>query len=150
MFDVFEYYRRRAGEYEEIYDWKDDNRQEEQGLIAEAIKDYLARRRVLEVACGIGYWAKIFSETVERIVAKDTGKDVIELAKLKKYSCPIEFERENANDITFDDDSFDGGLLFSWFYHIPRESFHPFLKEFHRVVQDGARVLIAETSMSRA
>ncbi len=150
MSDIVEYYRRMAGEYEEIYIWKDDNRQEEQGLLEETIMDYLAGRRVLEVACGIGYWAKIFSETVERIVAKDTGKDVIELAKLKKYSCPIEFEREDAYDITFDDDSFDGGLTFSWFSHIPRESFHPFLKEFHRVLQDGARVLIAETSMSGA
>ena len=149
MSDVFENYRRRTGEYE-IYDWKDDNRQEEQGLIEKAIKDYLAGRRVLEVACGTGYWTKILSETAERIVATDIGEEVIELAKLKKYRCPIEFERENANDLTFDDDSFDGGLAFSRFYHIPRERIHPFLKEFHHVVQDGVRVLIAETSMSRA
>ena len=69
---------------------------------------------------------------------------------MKKYSCPIEFERKDANDLTFDDDSFDGGLAFSRFPHIPRERIHPFLKEFHHVVQDGARVLIAETAMSRA
>jgi len=94
MSDIVAYYRRRAGEYEEIYDWKDYNRQEEQGLIVEAIKDYLARRRVLEVACGTGYWTKILSETAERIVATDIGEEVIELAKLKKYGCPIEFERE--------------------------------------------------------
>lgn len=61
MSDIVAYYRRRAGEYEEIYDWKDDNRQEEQGLFEETIKDYLAGRRVLEVACGIGYWTKILS-----------------------------------------------------------------------------------------
>ena len=150
MSDIVAYYRRRAGEYEEIYDWKDDNRQEEQGLIAEAIRDYHAGRRVLEVACGTGYWTKILSETAERIVATDIGEEVIELAKLKKYGCPIEFERENAYYLTCDDDSFDGGLAFSWFSHIPRERIHPFLKEFHRVLQDGARVLIAETSMSRA
>ena len=150
MSDIVAYYRRRAGEYEEIYDWKDYDRQEEQKLIAEAIKDYLARRRVLEVACGTGYWTKILSETVERIVATDIREDVIELAKLKKYRCPIEFEREDAYDLTFDDDSFDVGLAFSWFSHIPRERIHPFLKEFHRVLQDGASVLIAETSMSRA
>jgi len=69
---------------------------------------------------------------------------------LKKYSCPIEFERKDAYDLTFDDYSFDGGLAFSRFPHIPRERIHPFLKEFHHVVQDGARVLIAETAMSRA
>lgn len=75
---------------------------------------------------------------------------MIELAKLKKYSCPFERERENANDLTFDDDSLDSGLAFSRFNHIPKERIHPFLKEFHRVLQDGARVLIAETSMSGA
>lgn len=89
MSDVFDYYRRRAGEYEENDDWKDDNRQEGKGLLEETIKDYLARRRVLEVACGIGYWTKILSDTVERIVTKDIGDDVIELAELKKYSCSI-------------------------------------------------------------
>ncbi len=152
MSDIVEYYRRRVGEYEEIYGWKDDNRQEEQGLLKKTIKDYPAVRRVLEVACGISYSTKILSETVERIVAKDIGEDVIKLTKLKKYSCPIEFEREreNANDLTFDDDSFDGGLAFSRVYHIPRERIHPFLMEFHHVVQDEARVLIAETAMSKA
>jgi len=94
MSDIVAYYRRRAWEYEEIYDWKDDTRQEDQGLLEETIKDYLAGRRVLEVACGIGYWTKILSETAERIVATDIGEDVIELAKLKKYRCPIELERE--------------------------------------------------------
>jgi 2-polyprenyl-3-methyl-5-hydroxy-6-metoxy-1,4-benzoquinol methylase len=148
MSDVFEYYQRRAGEHEEIYGWKDDKRQEEQGLLEETITG----RRVLEVDCGISYSTKILSETVERIVAKNIGEDVIELTKLKKYSYPIEFERkrENANDLASDDDSFDGGLVFSRFYHIPRERIHPFLKEFHHGVQDGARVLIAETAMSRA
>lgn len=38
--------------------------------------DYLAGRRVLEVACGTGYWTKTLSETAERIVAKDIGEDV--------------------------------------------------------------------------
>jgi len=76
MSDIVEYYRRRAGEYEEIYIWKDDNRQEEQGLLEETIMDYLAGRRVLEVACGISYWTKTLSETVECIVAKDIGEDV--------------------------------------------------------------------------
>jgi protein-L-isoaspartate O-methyltransferase len=89
MSDVFECYRRRTGEYEEIYDWKNDNRQEEKGLLEETIMDHIARRRGLEVACGICYWTKILSETVERIVTKEIGDDVIELAKLKKYSCSI-------------------------------------------------------------
>jgi hypothetical protein len=70
MSNVFDYSRRRAGEYEENDDWKDDNRQEEKGLLKETKKDYLACRRILEVACGIGYWTKILFETVEKIVIK--------------------------------------------------------------------------------
>ena len=55
MSDIVEYYRRRAGEYEEIYEWRDPHRQEEQELIGDAIIESMRGRRVLEVACGTGY-----------------------------------------------------------------------------------------------
>ena len=50
MSDVFEYYRRRAGEHEEIYGWKDDKRQEDQGFL----EDTRARAVEIEIKMLIG------------------------------------------------------------------------------------------------
>ena len=144
MSDNVEYYRRRAGEYEEIYEWRDPRRQEEQELLGEAMRESLRGRRVLEVACGTGYWTRILSESARMITATDIGEDVMELAKRKRYQCPVRFRRENAYDLSFDDASFDGGFAFSWFSHIPRHRIDPFLEGFHRVLQDGSRVFIAD------
>lgn len=51
-----EYYKKRANKYEEIYHRDDKIRLEEQQKIANALKDTLKGRKVLEVACGTGYW----------------------------------------------------------------------------------------------
>lgn len=139
MSDIVEYYRRRAGEYEEIYEWRDPHRQEEQEVLGEAIKESLRGRRVLEVACGTGYWTRVLSESARMIMATDIGEEVIELAKGKRYHCPVRFRWEDAYDL-----SFDGGFAFSWFSHIPRHRIDHFLKGFHRVLQDGSKVFMAD------
>ncbi len=144
MSDIVDYYRRRAGEYDEIYEWRDPHRQEEQELLGDAMKRSLRGRRVLEVACGTGYWTEVLSESARMITATDIGEEVIELAKKKRYHCPVRFKREDAYDLSFDDASFDGGFAFSWFSHMPRHRIDPFLKDFHRVLQDGSRVFIAD------
>ena len=144
MSDIVEYYRRRAGEYEEIYEWRDPHRQEEQALIGEALKDSLRGRRVLEVACGTGYWTRILSEVAAAITAMDIGEEVMDLARRKPYGCPVSFRKEDAYDLSFDDGSFNGGFAFSWFSHVPRQWIDHFLTGFHRVLQAKSRVFIAD------
>jgi len=46
---LVEYYVRRAGEYEEVYGWRDPDRYREQEMLAIAIRDSLRERDVLEV-----------------------------------------------------------------------------------------------------
>jgi SAM-dependent methyltransferase len=141
---LVEYYRRRAGEYEEIYEWRDPRRQEEQDLVSDAIKSSLGGRDVLEVACGTGYWTRVLSETAGSIVATDLGEEVMEVARGKEYGCPVTFRREDAYRLSFGDGAFDGGLAFSWFSHVPRAMIDPFLEEFHRVLKPGSRVFIVD------
>jgi ubiquinone/menaquinone biosynthesis C-methylase UbiE len=143
---LVEYYRKRAGEYEEIYDWKDPDRQREQDLLSAAIRDSLRGRDVLEVACGTGWWTRILSESARRIMATDLGDEVMVIAREKKYGCPVTFKIENAYNLSFDDDSFNGGLAFSWFSHIPHDLIDIFLDEFHRVLARGSRVFIADNA----
>ena len=144
---LVEYYRKRAGEYEEIYEWNDPDRQREQDLLSTAIQDSLRGRDVLEVACGTGWWTRILSESAKSIMATDLGDEVMDIAREKKYGCPVTFRREDAYNLSFEDDSFNGGLAFSWFSHIPSEFIDRFLDEFHRVLAEGSRVFIADNTL---
>ncbi len=146
MSDLVEYYRERAEEYDEIYEWRDPHRQEEQLILGEAIKESLEGRRVLEVACGTGYWTRILSQTAESIMATDLGENVMELAQEKEYACPVTFRKEDAYNLSFSNGSFDGGFSFSWFSHIPRKRLDSFLKGFHRVLEAGSRVFMADNA----
>jgi ubiquinone/menaquinone biosynthesis C-methylase UbiE len=141
---LVEYYRRRAGEYEEIYGWRDPDRHREQTMLATAIRNSLRGRNVLEVACGTGWWTRILSKSAKSIVATDLGEKVMEIAKKKEFGCPVTFRKEDAYNLSFQDGSFDGGLAFSWFSHIPQNLIDPFLREFHRVLGEGSRVFIAD------
>ncbi len=143
---LVEYYRRRAGEYEEIYVWGDPDRQREQDMLSTAIRDSLQGRNVLEVACGTGWWTRILSESAKSIMATDLGDEVLEIAQEKKYGCSVTFKREDAYNLSFEDDSFNGGLAFSWFSHIPHDLIDIFLDEFHRVLAGGSRIFIADNA----
>ncbi|TET46241.1 hypothetical protein E3J62_04735 [candidate division TA06 bacterium] len=68
---VDKYYDLRAEEYEEIYLRDDPVRQSEQAAIATAMKETLSDRRVLEVACGTGFWTEIVARVCEYVVAID-------------------------------------------------------------------------------
>jgi ubiquinone/menaquinone biosynthesis C-methylase UbiE len=99
---------------------------------------------VIEVACGTGWWTRILSESANSIVATDLGEEVMKIAKEKEYGCPVTFKKEDAYDLSFQDSSFDGGLAFSWFSHIPLNLIDSFLTEFHRVLGKSSRVFIAD------
>jgi ubiquinone/menaquinone biosynthesis C-methylase UbiE len=141
---VEEYYRKRAAEYEDIYHRDDPARQEEQGRIATALQGTLKGRQVLEIACGTGYWTQSLSESAKAVTATDIVPDVLEIAKGKKYGCPVSFRLEDAYNLSFPDASFDGGLANFWLSHVPKEKMDSFLEGFHRVLRKGSAVFMAD------
>jgi len=139
-----EYYRRRAKEYEQMYYRSDPLWQKELKQIRDAIKEKLRNRRVLEIACGPGYWTQILSETARTTVATDAVQEMLELAKTKKYDCPISFVQTDAYHTSFKDNVFNGGMANFWFSHVPKSKIHSFLETFHSVLQDKSRVFMAD------
>jgi ubiquinone/menaquinone biosynthesis C-methylase UbiE len=139
-----EYYRRRAEEYDEIYYRNDPVWQGELNKVAQALKAALRNKKVLEIACGTGYWTRFLSETARSIVATDIAQEMLEIAQRKQYRCPISFRREDAYNLPFEDKSFDGGLANFWLSHVPKSRIDSFLKGFHRVLQSGSKVFMAD------
>ncbi len=134
-----EYYRRRADEYEEIYHRADPARRAELELLKHAAQETLRGRRVLEVACGTGYWTQIVSQT-----ATDSVEEVLNVARRKTFHCPVTLQPGNAYTLPFNDGTFDGGLANFWFSHIPRHRVDGFITGFHRTLRTNSSVFLAD------
>ncbi|NPE07258.1 MAG: class I SAM-dependent methyltransferase [Asgard group archaeon] len=143
-YSIIEYYRRRAPEYEAIYGRLDSEIQKENQETAEILKQYFIGRKVLEVACGTGYWTQLLAKTAMDITATDINKEVLDIAKQKKYKCPVSFQIMDAYQLAFEDNRFNAGLANFWFSHIPKNKINHFLSEFHRVLRPGSRVFFTD------
>lgn len=143
--DMVKYYRDRAKEYEEIYEWRDLYRQEEQDLMEKTLKDVFKDRRVLDIGCGTGYWTQRISDTAENIVGIDINETVLEIARRKEYGCPTEYSFMNAYDMDFSE-KFTGTLATFMLSHVPREDISSWLEHVHRFLEPGAMVFIADNT----
>jgi demethylmenaquinone methyltransferase/2-methoxy-6-polyprenyl-1,4-benzoquinol methylase len=81
MNDLASYYAKRAAEYERFYDKPE--RQGEYAALRERVAGLLAGRRVLELACGTGYWTRVMAATAAEVTALDFNQEVLDVAASK-------------------------------------------------------------------
>ena len=143
--DMVKYYKDRAKEYEQIYEWRDPHRQEEQDRMGEEIKKDLQGCRVLDIGCGTGYWTQRVSQVAESITGIDINDTVLEIARAKSYGCPTLFRQMDAYSLDFQK-PFTGVLASFWLSHVPREKIGPWIGQMHGVLRPGARVFIADNT----
>jgi ubiquinone/menaquinone biosynthesis C-methylase UbiE len=149
MNDLSEYYSKRAKEYEGIYHRDDPVRQSEQNEIAAAIKEVFKDLRVLEVACGTGFWTTFLSEVAKNITAIDISDEVLAIARSKKYQCVVNFQNADAYKLPFERNTIDGGMANFWFSHVPKEKTEFFLDEFYRVLTANAPIFMADNVFNK-
>jgi len=143
--DMVKYYRDRAKEYEEIYEWRDPNRQEEQDLMEKTLKEIFTGRKVLDIGCGTGYWTQRISETAESILGIDINEAVLEIARSKEYGCPTEYRLMDAYNMEFEG-RFTGTLATFMLSHVLKEDIPAWLEYLHTVLEPGARVFIGDNT----
>jgi ubiquinone/menaquinone biosynthesis C-methylase UbiE len=80
--DLISYYNDRAKEYEKVY--QNPAEQKDLQKAAYIFQDLFAQKKVLEIACGTGYWAERIAETATSIYATDINESVIEIAKQRQ------------------------------------------------------------------
>jgi SAM-dependent methyltransferase len=144
--DMVKYYRDRAREYEEIYEWRDPYRQEEQELMEKEIKEAFRGRSVLDIGCGTGYWTERLSKTAKNIVGIDINDTVLDVARSKSYFCPTEFRIMDAHNMSFPSASFTGVLATFWLSHVRWNDIPDWLEHMHDQINLGSRVLIADNN----
>ena len=138
--DLVQYYERRAGEYEAIY--AKPERQRDLSLLRKKIPARLQGRRVLEIACGTGYWTALVAPAAKSLVATDLAGEPMKIALGKNLNARI--ERADAYRLPESLGSFDAALAIFWWSHVPRQRIAEFLVSLHARLEPGARVLLMD------
>jgi ubiquinone/menaquinone biosynthesis C-methylase UbiE len=143
--DLIAYYAARAIEYENVYKRDDPGQQAEQTELADAMKETLAGRNVLEIACGTGYWTQYLAEAANSIVATDVVPAVLEVARQKDFDPDrVKFEIGDAYELSAIEGEFNGALAAFWLSHVSRTRIRGFLAELHARVLPGAMVFMCD------
>jgi SAM-dependent methyltransferase len=140
---LIDYYGRRGHEYERIY--HKPERQADLALVREHLRGVLSGRRVLELACGTGYWTAAIADIVDSILATDASDEVLAIAQAKGLDpTRVSFSLADAYSPLPLSHDFTAGLAAFWWSHIPRARLTPFLNRFHAALVPGARVVFTD------
>lgn len=147
--DLRTYYARRAPEYERVYDKPE--RQAEMVVLRENVATLLAGRRVLEIACGTGYWTSVIAPSARYVMATDAVEEVLAIARTKTLPPGrVEFRIADAFALASippnseNPTPFDAGLAAFWWSHIEKRRIAEFLAALHGRLAPDARVVLVE------
>ena len=137
------YYAARASEYERIY--HKPERQADLRRLESRVPDLLAGRRVLEIACGTGYWTRFVSTRADAVVAIDASEQTLAIARAgAPASPPVDWRLADAYDLPDDLGSFDGVFAGFWWSHVPLGEQRRFLRSLARRLSPSARVVLLD------
>jgi ubiquinone/menaquinone biosynthesis C-methylase UbiE len=140
---LIDYYSRRAHEYERIY--HKPERQADLARLREHLRFVLSGQRVLELACGTGYWTAAIADAADAIVATDASEEVLEIARAKGLDpARVSFTSADAYHPKPRSPDFTAGLAAFWWSHIPHARLAAFLESFHAAVRPGAQIVITD------
>ena len=138
-----QYYAARAQEYEKIY--AKPERQADLRRLETLLPEMLAGRRVLELACGTGYWTQFLARTAENIVAVDASPETLALAAAKALPPErVELRVADAYDLPQELGLFDGAFAGFWWSHVPLRDQARFLASLDRRLLPGSRVALLD------
>jgi len=133
------YYARRAAEYEQIY--HKPERQADLARLREDVPALFEGERVLEIACGTGYWTPLIAERAHSVLALDYAEETLEIARSKPNPRNnVRFERGDAYALPAWPEKFSACYAGFWWSHIPLARIDAFLEGLHARLEPGARV----------
>lgn len=138
MDDLAGYYAKRAAEYERIF--AKPERQADLAALRARIRKLLAGRKVLELACGTGYWTNVFAAGAAQVTALDLNEEVLAIARSKENAARVEFVRGNAWNIPDYGRRHDALFAGFWWSHVLLEDLDRFLAQALGAVAPGALI----------
>ncbi len=137
------YYSLRSRDYDLLYEKperQDDLRKMEGIVLSE-----LSGKRVLEIACGSGYWTALLSSVAESVHGIDTSPEMLEIA-MRRTS-----DKENvilSLDDTYSlqevEGDFNAAFLGYWISHVERKRMYDYLCTLGKRLPGGSRVVMLD------
>ena len=135
------YYAARAPEYDGVY--RKPERQADLRAIEQWVPSKFVGARVLEIACGTGYWTQFIAPVARHVTALDAAPQTLDIARGRVPGSNVEFLVSDAYDLS-QHASFDAAFLGFWFSHVPRVRQHEFLVGLNAALRPGARVVMLD------
>jgi ubiquinone/menaquinone biosynthesis C-methylase UbiE len=133
------YYARRAAEYEKIY--HKPERQADLARLREDLPALFDGARVLEIACGTGYWTPLIAARAQSVTALDYNEETLQIARSKRYpKNNVTFQQGDAYALPAWPGPFSGCFAGFWWSHIPLSRIDGFLEELGKRLAPGAPV----------
>lgn len=109
--------------------------------------DALGLKKILDVACGVGYGSEILAKGGNRVFAIDIDEEAIEYAKRKYKSSTIKYRVSSAEKTPFKGRLFDAVVAFEMIEHLSNPDL--FLIEMRRVLKRGGVMILSTPNAGR-
>lgn len=149
-----EYYRQRAGEYE---DWwyrragYDNGAQgnerwfKETVLLEQALASFKPTGRVLELACGTGLWTRHLARYADQVSAVDGSQEMIHLNRERVAQPNVRYIQANLFHWQ-PTETYDVCFFGFWLSHVPEERFAHFWSMVRSALVPGGRVFFLDSA----
>ncbi|MCC6850780.1 MAG: class I SAM-dependent methyltransferase [Comamonadaceae bacterium] len=142
------YYAQRAAQYERVY-----HKPERQADL-HAMQAWLAGpegpfagRRVLEIACGTGWWTPHAARHAREWLASDVNPQTLDIARTKPLPACVRLARLDAYTLAgLVDEPFDAAFAGCWWSHVPLARLPEWLARLHARLERGARVVFIDNA----
>lgn len=136
------YYAARASEYDRIY--RKPERQGDLRAIERWLPPKFAGARVVEIACGTGYWTQFIAPVAAQLLAIDAAAETLAIAKSRVPEGKVDFVLGDAYALPRHIGPFDAAFAGFWFSHVPKARRREFLLGLAARLEPGARVVLLD------
>lgn len=153
VLEQLEYYRERASEYDEWflrqgrYDQGPEHTEawfKEADELRAKLEELQPLGRVLELACGTGWWTEQLLDYALSITAVDASSEVMALNKARTDSSKVRYVQANIFEWQ-SEEKFDFIFFSFWLSHVPPERFEAFWQTVQQALAPNGRVFFIDS-----
>ena len=144
---IRKYYASRAPIYDRVYQIPE--RQEDLRYLEGWIPTVFKEKKVLEIACGTGYWTQFIAPVAKEMTAIDINEETLNFAKALPGVANVRFRVEDAYGLSDSRGLFEAAFAGLWLSHVPKERLRAFFTNLHKHLSAGAVVLLIDNSKAQ-